>query len=340
MVTGVPHLLLTPGEPAGVGPELVLRAATQKWPAHLTAIADVEWLQQLANELNIPVTVCDALSNHVDKHQPGVLPVQHVPLVKKPTLGQLDTANARYVLSCLDVATDWCASHNNTALVTAPVHKGVINDAGIAFTGHTEYLAHRLGVEQVVMMLAGTDLRVALVTTHIPLRAVATTITQQRLRQCIEIVHASLRQYFGLQQPRIRVLGLNPHAGEQGHLGHEEQTLIEPLLVELQNTGIHIDGPVPADTAFSADQLADFDVVLAMYHDQGLTPLKARSFGQIANITLGLPIIRTSVDHGTALDLAGLSATTLIEQRARIDSLVFACHQALAMCKSANNNGS
>lgn len=338
MTTGLPHLLLTPGEPAGIGPELVLRAASKAWPAHLTAVADRDWLQQLATDLNIPVTCRDALTDNLEKHQPGVLPVQHVPLAKKPILGQLDTDNARYVLSCLDVATDWCASHDNTALVTAPVHKGIINDAGIAFTGHTEYLAHRLGVEHVVMMLADSDLRVALVTTHIPLKAVAAAITQQRLRRCIDIVHNGLRQHFGLQQPRIRVLGLNPHAGEQGHLGHEEQTLIEPLLAELQSEGKRVDGPVPADTAFSPERLTDVDVVLAMYHDQGLTPLKARSFGQIANITLGLPIIRTSVDHGTALDLAGLPAATPIEQRARIDSLLFACNQALAMCKQAKTD--
>lgn len=332
MTPGLPHLLLTPGEPAGIGPELVLRLACQPWQAAITAVADRGWLEQLAADLRIPVNIIEAQSDVSAAHQPGVLPVQHVPAAQRPVPGKLDTANARYVLSCLDVAVDHCASHAGTALVTAPVHKGIINDAGIAFTGHTEYLAHRLGCEDVVMMLADHDLRVALVTTHLPLKDVAAAVTRQRLARCIQIVHADLQRRFGLPQPRILVLGLNPHAGEQGHLGHEEQAIIEPLLDELRGEGIQLQGPLPADTAFTPANLSGCDVVLAMYHDQGLTPLKARSFGQIANITLGLPIVRTSVDHGTALDLAGLPADTPETQRARIDSLVFACEQAINMC--------
>ncbi len=336
MDSSLPHLLLTPGEPAGVGPELVLRMACRPLAARITAVADREWLQQLAEHLQIPVTLTEAQSNQPISHQPGVLPVQHVPLAQLPVPGELNTANARYVLSCLDVAIDWCATHANCALVTAPVHKGVINDAGIVFTGHTEYLARRLGIKQVVMMLADQNLRVALVTTHLPLKEVADAVTRERLRGCIEIIHRDLQKRFGLAQPRIMVLGLNPHAGEQGHMGLEEQTIIEPLLTELRATGMQIAGPVPADTAFVDSRLDNCDVVLAMYHDQGLGPLKARSFGQIANITLGLPIIRTSVDHGTALDLAGLPVAAASQDRARIDSLVFACQQAIEMSEKAS----
>ncbi len=340
MNTGLPHLLITPGEPAGVGPELVLRMACQPCAAHITAVADREWLQQLADRLQIPVKLTEANLDNPAAHQPGVLPVQHVPLVETPVPGQLNPANARYVLSCLDVAVDWCATHQNSGLVTAPVHKGLINDAGIDFTGHTEYLARRLGVQQVVMMLADDSLRVALVTTHIPLKQVADAVTRERLHKCIEIIHSDLQNRFGIMRPRIMVLGLNPHAGEQGHLGMEEQTVIEPLLNELSAQGMSISGPMPADTAFSPERLEDCDVVLAMYHDQGLTPLKARSFGKIANITLGLPVIRTSVDHGTALDLAGLPSSVPEPQRARIDSLLFACRQALAMCREAASGAS
>jgi len=336
MNSNLPHLLVTPGEPAGVGPELLLRIAGQAWPACLTAIADRNWLQQLIQHLQLPITLVEAETTGYVRHQAGVLPVQHVPMAVPAELGQLNTANARYVLDCLDVAVDWCASHDHTALVTGPVHKGIINDAGIAFTGHTEYLAQRLNVDQVVMLLADNSLRVALVTTHLPLRQVAEAVTSERLQHCIDIIHRDLQHRFGLQQPRIMVLGLNPHAGEQGHLGIEEQTIIEPLLAQLSSQGILVSGPIPADTAFSATRLADCDVVLAMYHDQGLTPLKAQSFGRIANITLGLPIIRTSVDHGTALDLADLPVGTAIQQRANTDSLIFACQQALIMCQSAN----
>ncbi len=334
----LPHLLLTPGEPAGIGPELVLRLATQSWAAQLTAVADYDWLRQVAQRLSIPVELypADTQTAARQEHQPGRLAVQHVPLAVAPVPGELNTDNARYVLSCLDVAVDWCASQPHTALITGPVHKGIINDAGIAFTGHTEYLARRLGVEQVVMMLADKDLRVALVTTHLPLKQVPAAITRERLQCCIRILQHDLQQRFGLEQPRILVLGLNPHAGEQGHLGQEEQVIIAPLLSELVQQGVAVSGPVPADTAFSDRQLAGCDVVLAMYHDQGLTPIKARSFGHIANITLGLPVIRTSVDHGTALDLAALPADTDPQHRASADSLVFACHQALAMCRSAD----
>lgn len=324
----LPPLWITPGEPSGVGPELVLRIARQSWPTSLVAVADKSWMQAVAEQLNIDVQIINADDRGGDAHIPGTLPIRHVELAEPPTLGKLNANNARYVLNCLDIAVDQCQLKNACAMVTGPVHKGIINDSGIAFTGHTEYLANRLGVDQVVMLLADKQWRVALVTTHLPLRQVADAVTSQRLEKCLQIVHRDLQHRFGLMNPRIMVLGLNPHAGERGHLGDEEQRMIEPLLESMRVKGMNITGPIPADTAFSERHMANCDVVLAMYHDQGLTPLKARSFGQIANITLGLPIIRTSVDHGTALDLAAAS----VKDRAYTDSLTFACEQALQMC--------
>jgi 4-hydroxythreonine-4-phosphate dehydrogenase len=221
------------------------------------------------------------------------------------TAGRLETANARYVLALLDAALEGCASGRFDAIVTAPVHKGVINDAGIPFTGHTEYLAERTGAPLPVMMLAGGGLRVALATTHLPLAAVSAALTAERLAAVLRILDTDLRGKFGIAAPRILVCGLNPHAGEGGHLGREEIEVIEPTLRALQSEGLRLTGPVPADTAFLPERLAGHDAVLAMYHDQGLPVLKRAAFGHGVNVTLGLPVIRTSVDHGTALDLAG-----------------------------------
>jgi 4-hydroxythreonine-4-phosphate dehydrogenase len=229
----------------------------------------------------------------------------HVPLARPAIPGRLDAANARYVLDTLDAAVGGCAAGAFDAIVTAPVQKSVINEAGIRFTGHTEYLAAQTGVEMPVMLLAGGGLRVALATTHLPLRKVSRALTPHRLVTVLRIVDADLRSLFGLRKPRILVLGLNPHAGENGHLGHEENTVFAPVLDELRRAGLDLVGPVPADTAFLPHRLKGIDAVVAMYHDQGLPVLKYASFGHAVNVTLGLPIVRTSVDHGTALDLAG-----------------------------------
>ena len=231
--------------------------------------------------------------------------VLHAPLAAPCTTGRLDTANARYVLGLLDRATDGCLSGEFDAMVTAPVHKGIVNDAGISFSGHTEYLAGRCGVRRPVMMLAGGGLRVALATTHLPLAEVPAAITADMLASVLRILDADLRRLFAIRRPRILVCGLNPHAGEGGHLGREEIDVIGPVVARLRRSGLDLRGPVPADTAFLPAQLADCDAVLAMYHDQGLPVLKRAAFGDAVNLTLGLPIVRTSVDHGTALELAG-----------------------------------
>ncbi|MBA4709921.1 4-hydroxythreonine-4-phosphate dehydrogenase PdxA [Aquitalea aquatica] len=300
-----PVLAITAGEPAGIGPDLVLQLAGHSDGARRVIIADLSLLQQRAAQLGLNSLRFQPYLPGQAAAPAGVLEVQHVPLAAAVTPGQLDQANARYVLNTLDVAIAGCLSGEFAAMVTAPVHKGVINDAGVPFSGHTEYLAEHTGTPRVVMMLAGAGMRVALVTTHLPLRAVADAITTAELEAVIRILHADLQQKFGLPSPRILVAGLNPHAGESGHMGREEIDIIEPVLQQLRAEGMQLIGPLPADTLFNPDKLAQADAVLAMYHDQGLPVLKYASFGAGINITLGLPIIRTSVDHGTALDLAG-----------------------------------
>ena len=300
-----PLLAVTAGEPAGIGPDLVLQLADHSDGARRVIIADLSLLQQRAAQLGLTALRFQPYQTGQAAAPAGVLEVLHVPLAAAVTPGQLDQANARYVLNTLDVAIAGCLSGEFAAMVTAPVHKGVINDAGVPFSGHTEYLAEHTGTPRVVMMLAGAGMRVALVTTHLPLRAVADAITTAELEAVIRILHADLQQKFGLQSPRILVAGLNPHAGESGHMGREEIDVIVPVLDRLRQEGMMLIGPLPADTLFNPDKLAQCDAVLAMYHDQGLPVLKFASFGHGINITLGLPIIRTSVDHGTALDLAG-----------------------------------
>ena len=263
---------------------------------------------------------------HGQPSQKGTLDVLHQPLSVPSLPGRLDPANANYVLQLLDRALDGCRSGEFAALVTAPVHKGVINDAGVPFTGHTEYLAEKTNTPQVVMMLAGSNLRVALATTHLPLKDVAAAITQESLEATLRILHADMRSKYGLANPRILVAGLNPHAGEGGYLGMEEIEVISPVLEKLRAEGMTLLGPLPADTMFTPPMLAQGDCVLAMYHDQGLTALKYASFGNGINVTLGLPIIRTSVDHGTALELAGTG-------RADPGSLFVAVEQAIAMAQ-------
>ena len=305
---------ITSGEPAGVGPELCLRIVERDWPVRLVVLGDIELMRSRAAALGSSVRVVpfDAAVAPV----PGVVEVVHLPLAHPSLPGKLDPANGAYVLRLLDDAIEGCMRGRFAAMVTAPVHKGVICEGlgahdTMPFTGHTEYLAEHTGTPRVVMMLVGGGLRVALVTTHLPLSAVPAAITPQALEETLRILHADLVHHFGLKSPRILVAGLNPHAGEGGHMGREEIDVIIPVLERLRAQGMQLIGPLPADTLFVPHTLAHGDAVLAMYHDQGLIPvkylgvLKHASFGGGVNVTLGLPIIRTSVDHGTALDLAG-----------------------------------
>jgi len=300
-----PVIAVTAGEPAGIGPDLCVMLAQRPQTARLVVIADRQLLAQRAQSLGLPWRSLPF--NPADESAPerGALPVVHVPLATAVTAGKLERANAAYVLRTLEIASDGCRDGNFAAMVTAPVHKGIINDAGIAFTGHTEFLAARTGAPHVVMMLAGGGLRVALATTHVAVKDIAQHITSAGLEKTLRVLHHDLRVRFGIAAPRIAVAGLNPHAGESGHLGREEIEVIAPLIERLRREGVLVTGPLPADTLFSRERLRDFDCVLAMYHDQGLPVLKYASFGSGVNVTLGLPIIRTSVDHGTALDIAG-----------------------------------
>lgn len=307
------RLAITPGEPAGIGPELLVRLVQNPLDnMELLAVADPKLLEDTARALKLPLNLVDYCANSPMASGGRRLTCVPVPLRAEAQPGRLNTANAAYVIKTLELATDLCMDGIAQALITGPVHKGVINDAGIAFTGHTEFLAGRSGCEHVVMMLATEGLRVALATTHLPLRAVADAITQESLQRVLEILHWDLQQKFGLAQPRILVCGLNPHAGEGGHLGREEIDIITPVLERLRREQqMLLDGPLPADTLFTPNHLHQADAVLAMYHDQGLPVLKAKGFNRAVNITLGLPFIRTSVDHGTALDLAGRGAAHL-----------------------------
>lgn len=299
-------LLITPGEPAGIGPDLVVQLFQEGWSADWVLVADPDLIQARAEQLGVSLSLQAIHPDQLQQPYSGqairILPVQ---LAQPVIAGELNPANAGYVLDTLKLATDLSLQKKAKGLVTGPVHKGVINEAGIPFTGHTEFLQQRCGCEQVVMLLATAELRVALVTTHLPLREVTDAITPQRLMQVAHILHDDLQKRFGYAQPRILVCGLNPHAGEGGHLGREEIEVIEPTLAALRAEGLNLIGPLPADTLFTEKNLAQGDAVLAMYHDQGLPVLKYQGFGRAANITLGLPMIRTSVDHGTALELAG-----------------------------------
>jgi 4-hydroxythreonine-4-phosphate dehydrogenase len=301
---GHPRLALTSGEPAGIGPELCLAMAHRELACELVCLADRNLLAERAERLGLAVELRD-YTGVARPHEPGTLTVEHHPLGAASTAGRLDKANARYVLDLLDRASDGALAGEFAALVTAPVHKGVIIDSGVPFTGHTEYLAERTHTPRPVMMLASQAMRVALATTHLPLRDVSAAITVESLTDVITIVHRDLVKWWGIEEPRIAVCGLNPHAGESGHLGDEEIRVIGPAIDILARRGLQVSGPLPADTAFVPRILADFDAVLAMYHDQGLPVIKHAGFDTAVNITLGLPILRTSVDHGTALDLAG-----------------------------------
>ena len=330
MTTDCFRIALTPGEPAGIGPDLVVTLAQEAQVHEIVAIADPQLLLARAQALGLPLTL--RYINIADAPRAslaGELAVFPVQLQTAAQAGVLNVDNATYILKTLDAAIEGCLGKHFSALVTGPVHKGVINDAGIAFSGHTEYLADKTDTEKVVMMLATAGLRVALATTHLPLKDVAAAINAQELTQVIRILYRDLQQQFGIAEPRILVCGLNPHAGEGGHLGREEIDIIEPVLRQLRTRSMNLIGPLPADTLFTAKYLDHADAVLAMYHDQGLPVLKYKGFGQAVNITLGLPIIRTSVDHGTALDLAATG-------KADLGSLRTALNYALIMVAARN----
>jgi 4-hydroxythreonine-4-phosphate dehydrogenase len=312
------RLAVTPGEPAGVGPDLLVRLVQEPQQAPLVAVADPELLAGRAAALGLPLRCIDFNpAGGAAPSPPGILEVLRVNLGVPVRPGRLDSRNAGYVLDTLRIACDGCLSGTFAGLVTGPVHKGIINDAGLPFTGHTEFLAERCRADP-VMLLATSGLRVALATTHLPLREVSAAITSPRLERVIEILHRDLCGRFGVSHPRILVCGLNPHAGEGGHLGREEIEVLEPTLKRLRRRGWDLLGPLPADTVFLPERLQGADAVLCMYHDQGLPVLKHLGFGQAVNVTLGLPIIRTSVDHGTALDLAGTDRADLGSLRAAV----------------------
>ena len=301
-----PTIVVTIGEPAGIGPDLSVRLAERTWPARLVLAGDSELLRERARRLGAGVRLVPYLRGSAATA--GAIEVAHFPVAVPVEAGRLDPANARTVIASLDAAIIGCLSGEFNAMVTAPVQKSVINDAGIHFTGHTEFLAQRTGAAAVVMLLVGAapwgSLRVALATTHLPLAAVPAAITRETLTQTLRIVATDLEHKFGIVKPRLGVCGLNPHAGEGGYLGREEIDVIAPVLAELRAEGLDVAGPLPADTIFVPAKARDFDCIVAMYHDQGLPVLKHASFGHGVNVTLGLPIVRTSVDHGTALDLA------------------------------------
>jgi 4-hydroxythreonine-4-phosphate dehydrogenase len=326
-----PFLAVTAGEPAGIGADLCLQLAQQAHAISFVVLCDRELLQQRAAWLGLSVQLHDYDVQHIDPLPAGHLRVLHIPLLQPAVAGQLNPANSPYVLSLLERAVAGCKSGEFGAMVTAPVHKGVINDAGIPFTGHTEFLAELTHTPLVVMMLVGGGMRVALATIHLPLREVADSISGELLERVLTIMQHDLQRRFGIVRPRILVAGLNPHAGEGGYLGREELDIMIPVLNKLRAQGMDVSEPLPADTLFTPHRLAQCDAVLAMYHDQGLPVLKHASFGCGVNITLGLPIIRTSVDHGTALDLAGSG-------HAEVGSLLEAMQVAAKMLENERNS--
>ncbi|MGY0150273.1 4-hydroxythreonine-4-phosphate dehydrogenase PdxA [Edwardsiella tarda] len=329
-MTPIRRIVITPGEPAGIGPDLIVLLAQHAWPVELVVCADPVLLLARARLLGAPLTLRDYDPRlPAQAQQPGSLTVLPVPLEGDVVPGMLNVANGQYVVATLARACDGCLNGEFSALVTGPVHKGIINNAGVPFTGHTEFFAERSGCARVVMMLASDRLRVALATTHLPLQAVPAAITPQTLSEVITILDGDLRSKFGIQQPRIYVCGLNPHAGEGGHMGREELDVIIPTLEQLRTRGLDLIGPLPADTLFQPKYLDHADAVLAMYHDQGLPVLKFQGFGHAVNITLGLPFIRTSVDHGTALDLAASG-------QAQPGSFITALNLAIEMTNHSN----
>ena len=305
----VPRIAITAGEPAGIGPDILLMIAQDSWPAELVAIADEDMLERRASILDLPINF-----RHFDPkrkptpHRPSGLTIFHTKLSEKEKLGILNVANARYVLNTINLAIEGCKSGNFSAMVTGPVQKSIICDADFEFSGHTEFIAKKVGVEHPVMLLITEKLKVALATTHLPLSDVAKTITKTNLIKTLQTLDSGLKSLFHISKPRIGVLALNPHAGESGNLGSEEINIIKPAINEMLDLGLSVEGPLPADTAFRDENIAKIHAYLAMYHDQGLPVIKFSSFGEAANVTLGLPFVRSSVDHGTALNLAGSGA--------------------------------
>jgi len=330
LLTKIPRLVITPGEPAGIGPDLILQLSAKAKNTHnnaeLIIIADKKMMQERAKLLNISIKFTDYQKNspNTSLNKSDEICIIDIKCTEPVIAGELNSKNSNYVLETLTRATKGCLSQEFDAIVTAPLHKGIINDAGIAFTGHTEFLAKLTQAELPVMMLAADTLRVALATTHLPLKDISAAISKDSLRKVITILHNDLSTKFGIKSPHILICGLNPHAGESGHMGQEEITTINPIIEELNTKGMNLSGPLPADTLFTPKYLETADAVLAMYHDQGLPVLKHVGFGHAINITLGLPIIRTSVDHGTALDLAGTGKATT-------GSLIAAINTAIEM---------
>lgn len=300
------HILITPGEPAGVGPDITVKIAQEQWDAALTVVADPQLLLERAEQLRLPLEIitCD-INAPLRKHQAGKLHVLPVKLDASVIPGKLNPANAPYVLRTLSLAATLSEQHKSHAIVTGPVHKSVINQAGIPFSGHTEFFAEKCGATQTVMLFVVDQLKVALATTHVPLADVSKTLTQPRLEKVLQVLQHDLKKYFHIPAPRILVCGLNPHAGEGGYLGREEIDVIAPVIRKLRDQGYNLSDPLPADTLFTPQQLKKADAILAMYHDQALPVVKHIGFDRAVNMTLGLPFIRTSVDHGTALDIAG-----------------------------------
>lgn len=324
-MANTPRVTITPGEPAGIGPDLVVALASRDWPVELVVCAAPELLLERAALLGLPLSL-----QPYQPHLPatpqtaGTLTIAPIALRAPVIAGKLDVRNSEYVVEMLARACDGCINGEFAALITGPVHKGIINDAGIPFIGHTEFFEERSHSEKVVMMLATEELRVALATTHLPLKAISEAITPDLLRQIITILYHDLQTKFGIAQPHVLVCGLNPHAGEGGHMGTEEIDTIIPVLNEMRERGMNLSGPLPADTLFQPKYLDHADAVLAMYHDQGLPVLKYQGFGRAVNITLGLPFIRTSVDHGTALELAA-------QGKANVGSFITALNLAIKM---------
>ncbi|ENW02845.1 4-hydroxythreonine-4-phosphate dehydrogenase PdxA [Acinetobacter beijerinckii] len=319
-------LYVTSGEPAGIGPDICLSLAERIDERPIVILADLDLLKQRADQLGMNVELIPYQGQQKSSVS-GQLFVEHVPLAHSVALGQLDFANAAYVLEQLRCSADYAMSGKSVGVATAPVQKSIINEAGIAFSGHTEYYQEFAGIDRVVMMLATKSLRVALVTTHLPLRDVSDAITKERLHQVIDILIHDLKTKFKITEPRILVCGLNPHAGEDGYLGREEIDVINPVLETYRAQGIEMSLSLPADTLFTPENLSNADAVLAMYHDQGLPVLKSQGFGEAVNITLGLPFIRTSVDHGTALSLAGTGQAKASSLHVAVDLALDLAHQ-------------
>lgn len=327
----IPRLCITPGEPAGIGPDIALMAANQPWAAELILIGDLDTFEARAKLLHLPIQFIPFDPTIPARpHTPRQIKILSIPQAVPTQIGQMDSRNARYVLGCLDIAVQLCQNKIANGIVTGPVHKGTINAANIAFTGHTEYLAQLTQSSHAVMLFVTPQIRVALATTHLPLSKVPGAITPELLNTTLSILNADLKKKFHIKNPRILICGLNPHAGENGYLGREEIDIIIPTLNTLRKNGFNIIGPVSADTAFTPKQLENVDAVLAMYHDQALPVIKYAGFGTAVNVTLGIPLIRTSVDHGVAIDLAGT-------QQANPSSLITAIKLAIELCQYEEN---